>query len=436
MRLVVPDGLKLRPFQERLVKAQLENQSPYIYDASDPGLGKTIMTAAYTNSLGAKSLLSFVPAALQLNTIKEFNKWLMPDIEYAVVPYSLLVARPSLFEEIMSRKWDLINCDEFHYCKNLSAQRTRKVFKTFKKSRFGLRLSSGSPVTRCATDLYPILNYVAPRLPGVSRKTLKLCSDMDAFGKEFAYRSGAHRGSKTSHKYHGIKKRTSLKLVDMVYRELGLLYRTTQEEALPELPEMTHKIVPISLDIKDNLNAEALAEFRQIMRQREDPSRKEPPSYSRMRKLLGSAKANSKDIYEYIRTFLDAGWPVVIMAGHTDAIRMVGEHMKEYNPVFYTGHESKAQKQAAVDAFQEGRTDVFIGNILAASVGITLTRAKDVFILETPWLSEDYKQASRRVQRIGQKNACTTHMFKSKNKLDGELIDRLFTREAQIARIV
>ena len=73
--------------------------------------------------------------------------------------------------------------------------------------------------------------------------------------------------------------------------------------------------------------------------------------------------------------------------------------------VCVTGRQNAVQKQAAIDAFQEGQRRVIICSIKAAGVGLTLTAASNVLFVNLPWTMADLSQCESRCHRNGQKNA-------------------------------
>ena len=66
-----------------------------------------------------------------------------------------------------------------------------------------------------------------------------------------------------------------------------------------------------------------------------------------------------------------------------------------------TGAQSGDERQKAIDDFQAGRTKWILFTAQAGGVGVTLTTARRLVMLQRPWSLVDYKQALDRVHRIG-----------------------------------
>ncbi len=66
-----------------------------------------------------------------------------------------------------------------------------------------------------------------------------------------------------------------------------------------------------------------------------------------------------------------------------------------------TGAQSEDERQQAVDDFQNGRTKWILFTAQAGGVGITLTAARRLVMLQRPWSLVDHKQALDRIHRIG-----------------------------------
>lgn len=88
--------------------------------------------------------------------------------------------------------------------------------------------------------------------------------------------------------------------------------------------------------------------------------------------------------------------------------------LKEYygdKCVIYNGKMSAKQKDAAVEKFMNDNTTmVFIGNLIAAGVGITLTRASNLIFNDLSYVPGDNQQGIDRICRIGQTKDCDIYI--------------------------
>lgn len=88
--------------------------------------------------------------------------------------------------------------------------------------------------------------------------------------------------------------------------------------------------------------------------------------------------------------------------------------LKEYygdKCVIYNGKMNAKQKDAAVEKFMnDDTTMVFIGNLIAAGVGITLTRASNLIFNDLSYVPGDNQQGIDRICRIGQTKDCDIYI--------------------------
>jgi SNF2 family DNA or RNA helicase len=70
--------------------------------------------------------------------------------------------------------------------------------------------------------------------------------------------------------------------------------------------------------------------------------------------------------------------------------------------ILLTGDTKPELRQGLVDDFQAGKNKAFVATIGAGGLGITLTRAQTVIMVDRPWTPGDTEQAEDRLHRIGQ----------------------------------
>jgi SNF2 family DNA or RNA helicase len=66
-----------------------------------------------------------------------------------------------------------------------------------------------------------------------------------------------------------------------------------------------------------------------------------------------------------------------------------------------TGAQDADERQKSIDDFQNGKTKWILFTAQAGGVGVTLTKARRLVMLQRPWSLVDYRQALDRVHRIG-----------------------------------
>jgi hypothetical protein len=111
--------------------------------------------------------------------------------------------------------------------------------------------------------------------------------------------------------------------------------------------------------------------------------------------------------------------------------------LKEFNPVKVTGSVKNEDRQTAVDTFQaDSKCRVFVGNIKAAGVGLTLTAASHVVFVEASWSPADIQQAADRCHRIGQKDNVTVDLLTISESIDSLVLHSVLTKMDVIDRII
>jgi len=112
-------------------------------------------------------------------------------------------------------------------------------------------------------------------------------------------------------------------------------------------------------------------------------------------------KAKMEAVVQWVTNWLDVDGKLVVFCTHKSTVSKLMEVFKSV-AVKLDGSTSAKDRQRAVDKFQkEDNIRLFVGNLKAASMGITLTAASNTAFLELGWTSGDHDQAEARVRRIG-----------------------------------
>jgi SNF2 family DNA or RNA helicase len=122
----------------------------------------------------------------------------------------------------------------------------------------------------------------------------------------------------------------------------------------------------------------------------------------KVRQIIAQEKVNYT--CELIDKFIEQDKKVIVFTNFTNTLDMLHEKYKK-NSVVLDGRMNKIKRQESVDKFQnEDKIKVFISNIVAGGVGITLTAAEGVIMNDLSFVPAHHSQAEDRAYRYGQKN--------------------------------
>jgi SWI/SNF-related matrix-associated actin-dependent regulator 1 of chromatin subfamily A len=139
---------------------------------------------------------------------------------------------------------------------------------------------------------------------------------------------------------------------------------------------------------------------------------------------------------ELAENIIEQDKKVIIFCNFTDSLNKICEHFGKTS-VKLDGSMSKAERQLSVDQFQENeKVKVFVGNIKAAGVGLTLTSAEAVIMNDLSFLPSDHSQAEDRAYRYGQKNNVLVYYPIFENTIEGIIYDILANKKQVISTIL
>jgi hypothetical protein len=138
---------------------------------------------------------------------------------------------------------------------------------------------------------------------------------------------------------------------------------------------------------------------------------------------------------DFVSDLVEAGQKVVVFSSYTGVVDTMLERFGD-RAVSLTGSTTTRQRQKAVDRFQRDESiRVFVGNIQAAGVGITLTAGTHVVFNDLDWVPANHWQAEDRIHRIGQTaTAFVTYVY-APDTLDGFVASMLETKAAMVATV-
>jgi SNF2 family DNA or RNA helicase len=147
---------------------------------------------------------------------------------------------------------------------------------------------------------------------------------------------------------------------------------------------------------------------------------------------LRTGVAKARGVCAYVKILLDSGLPVLLSGWHRDVYEIFLKELAKYNPVMYTGSESKAQKKKSKDAFVAGESNLMIiSNRSGAGLDGLQYRCADVVISELDWSPMVLKQLIARLRRYGQESIVNAHYMICNGGADPAMVEVLGVKSSQ-----
>ena len=402
--------------------------------ADDMGLGKTTSTIIAALETGAKKILIVCPASLKINWQREIanysdrsvyiaeGKKFSDEHDFVIVNYDILKNFHDIKEkdksEIMKINFDLVIMDEAHMISNPQAQRTKIANDIASKSN-RVWLLSGTPMTSRPMNYYNLLNLVdSPVAMNWMAYAKRYCNGFQfSVGKRKVWNvTGASNLDE-------LRERTSTHIL-----------RRLKEEVL-DLPEKI--ITPVYLRLKSKDYEELMGEYFDWYDQNPEESSSLTIQFGKLmkvRKVIAQEKINNT--IELAENIIEQGKKVIIFTNFTDTLNQIYNHFGK-TAVYLDGSCSKFHRQNSVDEFQTNdKIKVFVGNLKAAGVGITLTSAEAVIMNDLSFVPAEHSQAEDRSHRIGQKNSTSVYYPLFENTIEGAIYDILNRKKKIISTVM
>jgi SWI/SNF-related matrix-associated actin-dependent regulator 1 of chromatin subfamily A len=307
--------------------------------------------------------------------------------------------------------------DEAHYCKNLSAKRTRAVFQLVQRVPYVLALT-GTPLTNRPIELWPVLKAVRP--------------DLFPSRTKFAWRYCKPRWTPWGWSYDGSAN------LDELHRILfsTCMIRRTKKDVLSELPSKSRKVVFTELPDMETYY-QAQRNFLQWLASL-DPERARRAARAQALAKVGYlmrlvAELKLPWVKQWISDFLESNpdEKLVCFTSHTFVVDALKERFKS-KCVVIDGRVRGDIRHETVRRFNsDPRVRLLIGQWVAAGVGINLAASHYAVALDLPWTPGDLVQAEDRIHRIGQSRDCYVFYLIAKGTIEEKQI-KLLRRKAEI----
>lgn len=309
--------------------------------------------------------------------------------------------------ELNNIDFKAVIADEIHRSKEAKSKQTRALWAATGDAdiRFAL---TGTPIANDVLDLWSILHWLSPNeWPSKTRWVDRMINTMlNAFGGMMVLGVKPHMEQEF---YAAInpRMRRMLKakvlpwLPEMMFERRDVEMSTKQKKAYDQMRDM------MIAELEGGEALTAPSALTQTIRLLQFAS-----SYAEMatNETTGEIKAVLADPSCKVEALMDdikngdfGNDSVAVCAVSRQLIYLLSAALtkEDIRHGLITGAQSEDERQQAVDDFQAGKIKWILFTAQAGGVGITLTAARRLIMLQRPWSLVDHKQALDRVHRIG-----------------------------------
>ena len=410
----------LRDYQEKGVR-WLQMLHHYGFGgilADDMGLGKTLQTIAFLTSQVTEDsrVLILAPSGLIYNWADEFRKF-APQLDLAVV-HGLKANREAILSEnhqiyvtsyatfrqdselYQEMAFDFLFLDEAQVMKNAQTKIAQSLRQFVVPAVFAL---SGTPIENHLGELWSIFQIVLPGLLPSKKEFMKLPADRVAqFIKPF-------------------------------------VMRRKKEEVLTELPDLIE--VVYKNELEDQQKAIYLAQLQQ-MRDRLAQVTDQEFQRSRVEILSGlmrlrqicdtpalfmddyqGASGKLDSLRDLLLQVADGGHRVLIFSQFQGMLEKIEKELPDLGLTSFkiTGSTPAHDRQEMTKAFNQGERDAFLISLKAGGVGLNLTGADTVILVDLWWNPAVEAQAIGRAHRMGQEETVEVYRLVTRGTIEEKI---------------
>lgn len=404
--------------------------------ADDMGLGKTLQMITFLKSridaAPKETNLVVVPTSLLFNWERELNKF-APDIKYLInsgstrekdpkelKKHQLIITTYGLIindiENIQKFKFNYVVLDESQAIKNPASQRYKAVCLLKSNNRM---VMTGTPVENNTFDLYAQMSFVNPGLLGNINHFKDTFSDpIDKNGDQEAAQ-------------------TLRKLIN------PFMLRRTKEQVATDLPDKTEDILICEMgeeqrrvydkfrnEYRDSIGKsidsqglgkssfmvlDALLKLRQICNS---------PYLLKTKENYTSESIKIQELVRHI-TQKTGNHKILIFSQFVEMLSLVKKEVEKLNIKYeyLDGSIASSKREEIVQNFQQN-TDIrlFLISLKAGGVGLNLTEADYVYLIDPWWNPAVESQAIDRAHRIGQTKKVFAYKMICKDTIEEKVL--------------
>lgn len=381
--------------------------------ADDMGLGKTIQVIAFILSQREKQKqntnLIVVPTSLIFNWQSELQKF-APSVklktfygadrirstedfelyEVVLTTYGMLLSDIHFLKEY---HFNYIFLDESQAIKNPESQRYKAARMLQSRNKVVL---TGTPIENNTFDLYGQLSFACPGLLGNKQHFRDHYSKpIDQFGdskraKELQKKINPFVLRRTKRQ---VAKELPEKTEMVIYCEMGVEQRKVYDFYEKEIRDYLNNAKNDEIQRQSMHVLKSLTMLRQICNS---------PSLLNDEKLYGDASSKIEVLVEQIET-KSSQHKILVFSQFVSMLELIRKQLEERNIPFEYLTGQTTNRGAKVDTFQnDEQVRVFLISLKAGGVGLNLTEADYVYLVDPWWNPAVENQAIDRSYRIGQ----------------------------------
>jgi SNF2 family DNA or RNA helicase len=402
--------------------------------ADDMGLGKTVQVLALLQQRHRQAAaddklpsLVIVPKTLVHNWMDEASRfapelrvfpWVGkdrksrwaegPEVELIVTTYATLRLDIAVFKDLAL---DYAIVDEAQAIKNPGSQIAKAC--RLLKARHRLAMT-GTPVENHLGDLWSIFEFLNPGMLGRSQGFQRFAQSKTATEVELEVLNKALR---------------------------PFLLRRTKEEVLKDLPEKSENLLFCELEPKEQKLYDELRAYYQAMLDKKISSvglkrskihvleallrlRQAACHPGLVNKELAKHRGTKIELLlEHLEELAEGSHKALVFSQFTSFLALVQERLREAKIPFVYLDGKTTRRQEVVQQFQtDSEIKVFLISLKAGGVGLNLTAADYVFLLDPWWNPAVESQAIDRTHRIGQTRSVIAYRIIAKGTVEEKVL--------------